>query len=179
MTRSERPAREELCERMETATADEGRLLVLYRRAMREDRTAILFRLTRLQFSPFFAEHFSRERDAEDSSYLHEELEQALRLLCPRWHLGELDPQLIEPQFSSIWRSAWGDIAPVILGDSEQDGQRADELYRAVQEHCMAEGVRSCRFERASALALIEDWREAVLQAVFSAEATDGGAMGR
>ncbi len=179
MNQSERPGHEDLCEPMETANADEARLLVLYRRAAREDRTAFLFKLTRLHFAPFFAESFSRLQDARDPSYLHEELEQSLRLLCPRWHLGELDPLLVEPQFSSVWRSAWGDIAPVILGDSEQDGQRADELHRAVHRHLAAEGLSHIRFERAAALALIEDWREAVLQAVFSPEATESRATGR
>jgi hypothetical protein len=168
MTKRKRPAYDDLCQFSRTASVDEELLLTLYRQSSWEDRTATLFRLSRLYFAPFFAEHFSREQDARDTSYLHEELEQALRDLCPREHLGELCFSLIEPQLSGLWISAWGEIAPVILGASEQDGQRADELYKAVQGHCAAERLPTIKFERVDALVLIEDWREATLQAMFS-----------
>lgn len=165
----QRPVHDDLSEFSATTSVDEELLLTLYRRSSWEDRTATLFRLSRLHFTPFFAARFSREQDAQDSSYLHEELEQALRDLCPREHLGVLRVDLHEPYFSLLWRGAWGDIAPVILGASEQDGQRADELFRAVQAHCEAVQRRLVGFERRDALALIEAWREDVLQALFSA----------
>jgi hypothetical protein len=165
----QRPVHEDLGEFSATTSVDEELLLTLYRRSSWEDRTATLFRLCRLHFAPFFEAHFNREQDARDSSYLHEELEQALRDLCPREYLGDLDLNPVEPQFSGLWISAWGDIAPVILGASEQDGQRADELFKAVQAHCEAEQRRLVRFERRDALELIDAWREAALQALFSA----------
>lgn len=168
LTMPQRPAHHDLSQFSRTTSVDEELLLTLYRRSSWKDRTATLFRLSRLHFATFFAEDFSRERDAHDSSYLHEELEQALRDLCPREQLGELGLRLVEPQFSGLWISAWGDIAPVILGASEQDGQRADELFKAVQGHCEAEQRRLVGFERRDALALIEAWREAALQALFS-----------
>lgn len=164
----QRPVHDDLSQFSRTTSVDEELLLTLYRRSSWQDRTAMLFKLSRLQFAPFFAENFNREQDAHDSGYLHEELEQALRALCPREQLGELGLSLVEPQFSGLWTSAWGDIAPVILGASEQDGQRADELFRAVQGHCDAERRRLVGFERGDALALIEAWREAALQALFS-----------
>ncbi len=165
----QRPAHDDLSQFSRTTSVDEELLLTLYRRSSWEDRTATLFRLSRLHFAPFFAAHFSREQDAKDSSYLDEEIEQALRNLCPREHLGDLLFDLCEPYFSILWRSAWGDIAPVILGASEQDGQRADELFKAVQGHCEAEQRRLVGIERRDALTLIEAWREAALQALFSA----------
>lgn len=172
---SQRPAHDDLCEFSQTTSVDEELLLTLYRRSSWEDRTATLLRIGRLSFAPFFAEDFSREQDSQDS-YLHEELEQALRNLCPREHLGELGLSLVEPQFSGLWISAWDDIAPVILGAREQDGQRADELFSAVQAHCLAERLQHVRFERMDALALIEAWREATLQAIFSVSRARGPA---
>jgi hypothetical protein len=152
------------------ASVDEERLLTLYRSSTWEDRTAMLFRLCRIHYAPFFAESFSRREDADDTSYLHEELESALRSICPREHFVELETTLHEPYFSLLWKSAWGDIAPIILGASEQDGQRADELYKAVLAHCSHDWRRPVTFQRKHALALIEDWREAALQAIFSVQ---------
>jgi peptide subunit release factor RF-3 len=152
------------------SSPDEERLLSLYRASPWEDKTQFLYKITRLRFSPYFAEVFNKQADARDPTYLHEELEQALREICPRealWEIGVEDFYI-----PSIFISAWGGIAPVILGATEKDGQRADELYRAILGHC--DEVQRNRlsknavaFKRQDALKLIEDWREAALKLVF------------
>lgn len=169
---SHRTVADDFRERSTTASADEERLLTLFRSSSWEDRSHLLYRLTRLHFVPFFAEHFSRELDARDSSYLHEELEEQLRLICPRHHLGSARTVFDETVlFNALWKSAWGDIAPVILGSDEHDGQRADELYQAVVAGCKEASQVGVDFQRMDALALIEDWREQSLQLVFSVRA--------
>ena len=80
----QRPAHDDLSQFSRTTSVDEELLLTLYRRSSWEDRTATLFRLSRLHFAPFFAAHFSREQDAKDSSYLDEEIEQRKMTQPPR-----------------------------------------------------------------------------------------------
>ncbi len=150
---------------------DEERLLNLYRDSCQEDRSQFLYRITRRRFAPYFAESFDKERDAADPSYLHEELEQQLRTICPRDLLGEFLGE--EPHCWELWATAWGSVAPVILGAAEQDGWRADELYNAAIRlwdmlgdgpHCR----KPMKFKRKDALAFIEAWREAALELAFS-----------
>ncbi len=168
---------EVLHERSTTESRDEELLLVLFRRLSVDDRSEVLFRLTRRQFAPFFADEFSEVRDAQDSTYLHEELEEKLRLLCPRERLRSVYPTFeLGLLFKSLWQNAWGDIAPVVMGSDEQDGQRADELVRAVISCSRAAGgPRDPSFSRMDALRLIEDWREQVLECIFSQRAEGSG----
>ena len=152
---------------------DEERLLILYRDASAEERSEYLYRITRQRFVPWFAEHFDKQRDASDSSYLHEELEQQLRLICPRQILGPFWSE--EPHCIALWSEAWGSIAPVILGPAERDGQQADALYNTAL--CLWDSVgdgphrrQAMCFTRSKALAFIEAWREEVFALIFRAE---------
>ena len=162
-----RPAYDDICEFSRCTNADEERLLRLYRAAPWEERTTFLYRSSRIRFGPFFSTDYNSMRDTENPTALHEDLETALRSICPREHFGEIDIILEPPYFKSLFSSAWVDIAPVILGAADQDGQRADELYRAVVDHCYAIWQRPVTFQRKDALELIEDWREAALQTLF------------
>ena len=155
---------------------DEDRLLSIYRIFSFEDRTDFLYRITRRHFVPYFAGSFDSTRDAKDPSYLHEELESALRTIMPKEILGELYDTFVYPQLELLWTSAWGGIAPVILGATERDGQRADELYAALAEHWGTLSVRwdtgrdrPMPFDRKDALALIEAWRKTLLDCGFDA----------
>jgi hypothetical protein len=149
---------------------DEERLLNLYRDSCQEDRNQFLYHITRRRFAPFFAEQFDKTRDAVDPTYLEEELEQELRIICPSEYLGEFLSE--EPHRLELLTAAWGRVAPVILGASEQDGQRADELYNTAIRLWDMLGNSPCRrmpmkLSRKDALAFIEAWREAVLELVF------------
>lgn len=164
----------DLMEFSRTASPDEERLLELYRRSPGAVRCQLLTGLSRLHLCPFF--HPDGRKDDRvlfDWTHLHEETEEALRDLCPKHHLGEVC--LAFDSLAILWRSAWGDIAPVILGLSCHDGQRADELYEAVLKHCAAEWRGDVRFTRHDALALIEEWREAALQHIFATHHDDPG----
>ena len=152
---------------------DEERLLNMYRDSSAEDRSEYLYRLTRQRFMPWFAEHFGKQRDARDSSYLHEELEQELRVICPRDMLGRFWSE--EPHCLALWSAAWGCIAPVILGPAERDGQQADALYNTALRLWDSVGDGPHRreamcFTRSKALAFIEAWREEVFSRIFRAE---------
>lgn len=153
-----------------TQSADEERLLQLYRDLSVEDRSRIIFKVTRLRFAPYFAEHFNPARDEQDASYLYEELEESVLLALPEDCLFELRERLHPIQFRSLFNSAWGSMATVILGTSEEDGQRADSLFSVVQEVLKTELRGHLSFSRQEALDVIEKWREAVLQLVFKSE---------
>ena len=149
---------------------DEQRLLDIYRILPDLEQDDLLFRTTRQRLLPYLAADFDVEQDRRDETYLHEELEQWLREICPRTMLG--DYLCEEPHFSALIGTAWDGAGRVLLGVSEHDGQRADELLDAalrlwdmVAPH---PGIgRQLKFDRKAALAFIEAWREEVFAAVF------------
>jgi hypothetical protein len=171
----QRPIQDDLMMFSRTETSDEQRLLTHYRDSPWEDRTELLYRIARLRFAPSFAESFDRDSDACDSTYLHEELEQELREQFPRDFnsaIAQIYDCLTNQQFAGIFQdlenSGWPSIARVILGGSEQDGRRADELYEVI--HNASKSVFRCappNFSRRDTLELIEVWREQVLQKLF------------
>jgi len=172
---SDFPVQADLCNFSKTRTPDEERLLAHYRASPWEDRTELLYRIARLRYAPCFAECFNRVSDARDQTYLHYELEQELKDEFPK-HLNSSIAQiydgLTEQQFSGIFEglvtSGWPSIARVILGATEQDGRRADELYSAILGSCQSAYMGNPPiFSRRDALELIEVWREAVLQKLF------------
>jgi hypothetical protein len=163
------PAQADLLKFSTTASPDEERLLQLYRRLPLENQTEILYRVTRRCLADYFTVRFDDVMDSEDSVYGQEELEDYLRGICPMECLGGLWEVFDGTYFECLWVSAWGRIAPVILGASEQDGQRADELFRAVNTHCAELRLDLRGFQRGDALRLIESWREQALQNAFSA----------
>jgi hypothetical protein len=155
---------------------DEERLLQHYRDSPWKDRTELLYRIARLRYVPCFATRFDSDSDARDETYLHAELEDELLLQFPRElssPIAELYDVFTRAQvfggiFQALEMSGWGSIARVILGATEQDGQRADELYSEI--HSVSQSVCSReppKFSRRDALELIEAWREGVLQQLF------------
>lgn len=169
---SDFPVQADLCDFSMTVTPDEERLLAHYRASPWEDRTELLYRIARLRYAPCFADDFNKKCDAADSTYLHEELEQELRDEFPRQlnsAVAQIYECLTEQQFAGIFEglanSGWPSIARVILGASEQDGQRADELYGAIRSAIQSEFRGDPpTFSRKDTLALIEAWREGVLK---------------
>jgi hypothetical protein len=153
---------------------DEERLLVLYRDCLPEQRSEFLFRLTRLCFAPWFEPHNEKVGLCDSGSHLYAELEQSLRDSYPMEILERLQISIVEPQLNGLWIDAWGSIAKVLLGPSENDGQYADKLYAAVREYCQSQrrGDLS-KFGRGDALELITVWRADALQKVFTAEVRD------
>jgi len=157
------------------ASPDEERLLAHYRASSWEDRTELLYRIARLRYAPCFAENFNKKYDADDSTYLHEELEQELREQFPRQlnsAIAQIYEYLTAQQFAGIFEglvtSGWPSIARVILGATEQDGQRADELYSAICSASKSAFIGDPpNFSRRDTLELIEVWREGVLQMLF------------
>lgn len=167
------PVQDDLKVFSKTDTPDEERLLQLYRNCSSTERNEILYRVTRLNFGLAFAAREQTSgyklRLADESHHLYEELEQGLRDICPTELLKELRSVITEQQFSGLWQGAWGGIATVILGTTEQDGQRADELYKEIMNVASALGMYSeFNFSRHDALELIETWREATLVKAFS-----------
>lgn len=152
-------------------TTDEERLLQLFRNCSVKERSKILYRLTKLQFAEQFAADFQGNELpvslSDPNDYLSEELEQSLKDIVPNEILDRQRIFISEPQLSGLWEIAWGRLAPVILGSTEQDGQRADELFSAISAHCIDEN-RSGNFRRRDALELIERWRESALQLAFA-----------
>ncbi len=149
---------------------DEERLIELFRDCTTDDRSEFLFQLTRYRYSPYFAEDFDKEADRRDSTYLYEELEQQLLLNCPVQVLGEFFSEA--PHIQHLFSSAWGRIAPVILGGSERDGQNADALFNTAIGiwDSIGDGPHRRRrmdFSRLDALRLIEEWREEVMSLIF------------
>jgi hypothetical protein len=163
------PFQAELLRFSKTESSDEERLLQLFRRLPWKKRSEVLYGVTRRCSAEWFAECFDDAEDARDSVYLQEELEEYLRCICPRERLGPLWDAIQGVYFESLWISAWGRIAPVILGASDHDGQRADELFAAIVRHCSEERIDLGGFDRRDALDLIGAWREEVLQRAFSA----------
>jgi hypothetical protein len=150
------------------ANNDEERLLVLYRDCAPEQRTEVLFRLTRLRFAPWFEPPNERAGLCDSNSHLYEELEQSLRDIYPMEILERLQISIVEPQINGLWTNAWGSIAKVMLGPSENDGQYADSLYAIVREYCQSQRLGDLsKFGRGDALELIEVWRENVLANLF------------
>lgn len=149
-------------------SSDERRLLSLFRDMDWPQQSALLHKLTRARYAEWFASAFVADRDMDELWRYHAELEEQLRLVCPTHHFGELHRFFQGLYFTSLFSTAWGETASVILGSGAQDGQRADELLSAVFECCSGEWRRPVTFTRRHALALIEEWREAVLQQVFS-----------
>ncbi len=121
------------------------------------------------------AEDFDDARDAGDPSYIHGDLEQWLREICPRYVLGEY--YCDEPQLSTLLSTAWKSAARVLLGTSERDGQRADELFNsAVRLWDMVGNGPKYRppltLDRKAALTFLEAWREAALSCAFRGDET-------
>lgn len=163
------PVQDDLMEFSKTDSPDEERLLQLYRNCTRTERNEILCRLTRLRLSPEFETRRGAVLFGDESHYLYEELEDRLRQICPRDRLKQLGDELNEPQFNGLWDGAWGGIADVILGLSENDGQRADELYAEVARIAKNFRLKEYSFSRKEALDLIETWRETALRLTFEA----------
>lgn len=149
---------------------DEERLLNLYRDGNEEDRNLWIYRITRRRLTDMFASDFDDARDAQDTSYMHEELEQWLREICPVHLLG--DYLYEEPHFSALVGTAWGGAGRVLLGSSERDGQRADELFNSAVRlwDTIGRGPADrspLKFDRKAALAFLEVWRESALAFAF------------
>jgi hypothetical protein len=150
---------------------DEERLLNLYRCMSQDERQTCLFRLSRQHYLPWFADEYDSQRDAVDSSYLIQELEDQLFLLAPWWLLGEFLGE--EPHRGALVRTAWGYAAPVLLGVTESDGFRADQLFNSAIRSWDSLGKGpSLRapmdFTRQKALLFLETWREEVLGQLFT-----------
>ena len=166
------PVHDDLMQFSKTASSDEERLLQLYRNCSESERNEILYRVTRRRFGPRFGAWAQANSDkvqfADDSSHLYEELEEGLRDICPTELLKELGTILNDQQFNGLWQGAWDSIALVILGTSEHDGRRADELYREVTDVASHLGMhKDFNFSRRDALELLETWREAALERAF------------
>ncbi|MNC21698.1 hypothetical protein D3C76_1069410 [compost metagenome] len=150
---------------------DEERVLNLYRNISPDERQMYLFRLSRQLYLPWFADEYDPERDAVDSTYLVDELEQQLFLLAPWWLLGEFLGD--EPHRSALVQTAWNYAAPVLLGVAENDGFRADQLFNSAIGlwDCMDDGPSRrgpLDFTRQKALVFLEKWREEVLHQLFT-----------
>ncbi|EPL60213.1 hypothetical protein B382_22470 [Stutzerimonas stutzeri B1SMN1] len=152
---------------------DEERLLNLYRRASQAQRQQHLFRLCRQRYLPWITAEYDERQDALDTSYLEQELEDQLLLVAPWPMLGEFYGD--EPHRLELLATAWGRVGPVILGISEQDGLRADQLFNSAIRLWDALGAAPgrrapLRVDRRDALAFIEAWREAVIEQLFCCE---------
>jgi hypothetical protein len=152
-------------------SADEERLLNLYRRMSQDERHTCLFRLSRQRYLPWFADEFDPQRDAVDSTYLIQELEDQLFLQAPWWLLGEFLGE--EPHRSELVRTAWGNAAPVLLGVTESDGFKADKLFNSAVRlwDCLGDGPSrraSMDFTRQKALVFLEKWREEIMIQLFA-----------
>jgi hypothetical protein len=149
---------------------DEERLLNLYRDASEEERSSWLYRITRRRLAHMFAVDFDDECDAQDTTYLYEELEQWLQAICPKHLLGEYLSE--EPHFETLVDTAWGSTARVLLGPVDHDGQRADDLFNAAVRLWdmigRSPGSRSpLTLDRKTALTFLETWRETALQYAY------------
>lgn len=154
-------------------TPDEERLLNLYSRAPLEQRQQYLFSLCRHRYLPWITAEYDEKQDAIDTSYLEQELEDQLLLMAPWPMLGEFFGD--EPHRLELVGNAWGRGAPVILGVSEQDGLRADQLFNSAIRLWDALGAApgrraALRLTRQDALGFIEAWREAVIEQLFCNE---------
>ena len=155
---------------------DEMRLLDLYRDGSEQMRDEWLYSITRRHLVHIFAENFEDARDGKDTTYLHEELEQWLREICPFHRLGSFYGE--EPQCSALVATAWGAAGRVVLGSSAHDGQRADELCHAAVRLWDAVGDaperrQPLRLDRKGALTFLEAWREEALSFAFNADEED------
>lgn len=152
---------------------DEERLLSIYRRFPLEQRQQYLFRLCRQGYLPWITAEYDEKQDAVDTSYLEQELEDQLYLMAPWPMLGEFFGD--EPHRLELMGTAWGRVGPVILGVSEQDGLRADQLFNSAVRLWDALGAgpgwrTPLAISRQNALAFIEAWREAVIEQLFCNE---------
>lgn len=160
---------------------DEERLIYLYRDAPAQQRDEWLYRITRRRLAWMVTVSFDEARDVADSTYLHEELEQWLREICPWTHLGNFFCD--EPQRSTLIHSAWGAAGRVLLGSCERDGERADQLINAAVALWdmvgNGPGLRApMDLTRAGALAFLEEWRREALSFAFRAEEEKRGVEG-
>lgn len=150
---------------------DEERLLNLYRNLSQNERQTCLFRLSRQFYLPWFADEYNPQRDAVDSTYLIQELEDQLFLQAPWWLLGEFLGE--EPHRRELVRTAWSYAAPVLLGVTENDGLRADQLFNSAVRlwDCLGDGPSrraSMDFTRQKALVFLEKWREEIMLQLFT-----------
>jgi len=155
---------------------DEERLLNLYRCMSQDERQTCLFRLSRQHYLPWFTDEYDSQRDAVDNTYLIQELQDQLFLLAPWWLLGELLGE--EPHRSELVGTAWGYAAPVLLGVTEIDGFRADQLFNSAIQLWDSlvyglSGWAPMDFTRQKALIFLETWREEVMRQLFTR--TPGG----
>jgi hypothetical protein len=166
------PVQDDLLQFSTTANSDEERLLVLYRQCSFEERTELLYRITRLKIADWFTGRTGKVHFCDTDVDRPRELEESLKDIYPIEVLERLQISIHEPQLSSIWSDAWGEIAPVILGSTERDGHHADALYLSVRDYCQSQrrGDMS-KFSRRDALELIETWRESALQILFTVSA--------
>jgi|GEM_PF-6144046 len=152
-------------------STDEERLLNLYRRMSQDERHTCLFRLSRQRYLSWFADEFDPQRDAADSTYLIQELEDQLFLQAPWWLLGEFLGE--EPHRSELVRTAWSYAAPVLLGVTENDGLRADQLFNSAVRLWDSLGDGPPRrapmdFTRQKALVFLEKWRKEIMLQLFA-----------
>lgn len=150
---------------------DEERLLNLYRGMSQSERQTCLFHLSRQRYLPWFADEYDSQRDAVNSTYLIDELEQQLFLQAPWWLLGEFLGE--EPHRSKLVRTAWSYAAPVLLGVTENDGVRADQLFNSAVQlwDCLGDGPsrrKPMDFTRQKSLTFLEEWREEVMRQLFT-----------
>lgn len=151
---------------------DEERLLNLYRDFGERERDHWLYRLTRRKLVHMVPESFDT-KDLRGAIYIEEELEQWLGEICPAEHLGDF--YCDDCDRCELIGRAWGPAAPVVLGTSEHDGQRADELFNTAVQLWDSIGNPPGKrpplnFSRSDALKFLEAWREAALKHAFTKE---------
>lgn len=150
---------------------DEDRLLNLYRSMSQDERQTCLFSLSRQRYLPWFAGEYDPQRDAVDITYLIQELEDQLFLQAPWWLLGAFLEE--EPHRRELVRTAWSYASPVLLGVTENDGLRADQLFNSAFRlwDCLGDGPShraSMDFTRQKALVFLEKWREEIMIQLFA-----------
>ena len=150
---------------------DEDRLLNLYRSMLQDERQTCLFSLSRQRYLPWFADEYDPLRGAVDSTYLIQELEDQLFLQAPWWLFGEFLGE--EPHRRELVRTAWSYVAPVLLGVTENDGLRADQLFNSAVRlwDCLGDGPSRrapMDFTRQKALVFLEKWREEIMLQLFA-----------
>ena len=149
---------------------DEDRLLNLFRNLDHAERSNLLYLITRKHLASMFTEEFDDSKDAQDSSYMEEELNKWLFEICPKELLGEYLCE--EPHFTEIVGTAWKSVGLVVLGSSENDGQRADELFNVAIRlwDIIGNGPgqrQPLDLSRSACLKFLEAWREEALSFAF------------
>ena len=143
-------------------TADEERLLLFYREFLSQnEQDELLYNIARIQFASHLdIQDFDVQRMIIDPDYLKEEIEEELKVVGSPMEVRGLMGIFFcdEPYYSILYSTAWNNIARVILGTSENDGSRADELYNTALK--LFDYHRPMDFSRKQALELIETWRE-------------------